>query len=356
MLVFPAYRSNPFLNMLGLAPRAAGYRFLDAVSWDGLLRLLPSLQDGDVFHLHWTTPILQRAQDRAAAEQRLTRFVAELDGLRLRGVRLLWTVHNRLPHELAFRELEVDLMRAIADRADAVHVMAPDTPTVLSDIVRLDPATVRVLPHPSYAGIYDTGITREQARASFGLEDTDHATLFMGQIRPYKGIGELIAASGTAQRTDGDLVLLLAGAVAEADPDEIRTAIPAGVRAILDLAFIDDGDMDRWLRAADVMVLPYRAILNSGSVHLAATFGIPVILPDEAHLREQFGEEPWVAFFDTRDPAASIAELLSDTTLFAEVTEADFDRFNREISPFRVSRRYRMLLDELRGWPERSRA
>ena len=107
-----------------------------------------------------------------------------------------------------------------------------------------------------------------------------------------------------------------------------------------------DAEISRWYLAADVAVLPYRAVLNSGSIHLAATFRVPVIIPDEPHLREQFGREPWVAFFDPSDAEASIARLLSDRVLFAGLSPLDFDSFLRDISPWRVSLKYSALLAE----------
>jgi hypothetical protein len=82
-------------------------------------------------------------------------------------------------------------------------------------------------------------------------------------------------------------------------------------------------------------------------VHLAATFRVPVVLPDEEHLRRQFGGQRWAAFFDPSRPADSIAALLGDESLFAGLADEDFARFTAPITPWRVSRDYRRLLDEL---------
>ena len=56
-----------------------------------------------------------------------------------------------------------------------------------------------------------------------------------------------------------------------------------------------------WSAPCDVHVLPYTAILNSGSMFLAATLGVPVVLPALEHLVADHGDEPWIEFFD---PAA----------------------------------------------------
>ncbi|MTE22729.1 glycosyltransferase [Microbacterium sp. ZXX196] len=349
VLVFPAYRDNPFLNLLQLAGTAAGYRIEGANTYDDLMRAARTLNRGDVVHLHWTTPILQQAQTRAAAERRLRAVRRLLERMREHGVRLLWTVHNRLPHELTFRELEIELMGEVASHADLIHIMAPHTPAALADIVRLDPEKVRILPHPSYEGVYDTGLGPDAARASFSLAPRDLAVLFLGQIRPYKGVDALVgaAAEAAARRDDRAVRLLVAGAVKEMSREDFAATIPAGLAAATHLDFVPDGDIARWFAAADVAVFPYRAILNSGSVHLAATFRVPVVLPADPHLERQFADEPWVAFFDPARPAESLADLLADPALFAGVTAESFDAFLAPISPWETSRRYAALLAEL---------
>ena len=347
LLVFPAYLNNAFLNLIQLAPAADGFQIRGAHTYDDLMRGLADLGRGDIVHLHWTTPIAQQAQSYADALRRVRRLERALRGVRSRGGKLVWTVHNRLPHELTFRELEIRLLRVIADSADAVHIMAPHTPEAIGDVVSLDPRRIRQIPHPSYEGVYDTSVTRSDARASFGLTDGDTAALFLGQIRPYKGVAALADAAAEADtRRKNDLVLMLAGAVKEMSRADFAASLPSGVRTVTQLAFVADADIARWFRAADVACFPYRAILNSGSVHLAATFRVPVILPADPGLRAQFGDQRWVAFFDPEDPAGSIAELLA-TDPFASVTDADFDDFLAPISPWDVSRAYADLLAEL---------
>ncbi|MDZ8171045.1 glycosyltransferase [Microbacterium xanthum] len=350
VLVFPSWRSNPYLNILSLAPRSQGFKFIGETDFYGFLRAARGLRRGDIAHVHWTSPIAQSALTERDASRRVRQFRRALTGMRRRGVRIVWTVHNRLPHELTYRDQERDIYRALAESADAVHVMTADSPAIIADVCEVPREKVRVIPHPSYQGIYDTGVTRDDARASFGLTPDEVAVLFLGQIRPYKGVTTLMRAADRAARDDGrPLALLLAGHTPPGSLAELEPDMPASVRTVTFFDFVPDGDIARWFAAADVAVFPYRRILNSGSVHLAATFGVPAVLPDEPHLRAQYAGQSWVSFFDTGSPEESLTAMLSDSSLLADVDPADVRSFLQAVSPWRVSRLYGDLLNELSG-------
>lgn len=67
-------------------------------------------------------------------------------------------------------------------------------------------------------------------------------------------------------------------------------------RIRLDLQFIPEEQLQFYFGAADLVVLPYRQILNSGGLFLALTFNRPVLVPDKGSLsevKEKVGED-WV--------------------------------------------------------------
>ena len=96
-------------------------------------------------------------------------------------------------------------------------------------------------------------------------------------------------------------MLAIAGKPAgDALAHEIRSAADADPRIVLDLAFQSDAAIASWLRAADVVVLPYRAIQNSGSAILALSADRPVVVPALGAMRElqaAVGED-WVRCYE----------------------------------------------------------
>ncbi|MFI5425616.1 hypothetical protein [Aeromicrobium sp. UC242_57] len=126
-MVYPAWSENPYLTLIYLATIARGHPFRGTVGLDKLIDHLGTCGPDDVLHLHWTAPVCQAVADAAEARRRLDRFVAAVEEFRAAGGRLLWTIHNRLPHDVHHPELEVELQGFLARAADRVHVMSPST-------------------------------------------------------------------------------------------------------------------------------------------------------------------------------------------------------------------------------------
>lgn len=349
LLVFPAWEDNPYINLLNLAARAYGYQQLGATTHPTLLKRLDGLSSGDVFQLHWTQAISQTAPSAEAARARLRTFTRALERAQQRGAKIVWTIHNRLPHELRFHDVEVGLLRTLAARADAIHVMSSGTTAFMADICELPPDRVHVIPHPSYLGVYGPPTTDERrtdARAALGVSPDQYAVLAFGQIRGYKGLDVLIAAMTRLADEGMPVKLLIAGSAKEDMRSAIGALIPDDLPAVVSFDFVDDSEVHRWFDAADVAVFPYRAILNSGSTHLAATFGVPVVLPGEPHLREQFRTHPWVRFYGPAEGASSLSAVLRERPRREEYLR-EMEDFATTVSPWHISQQYLRLLQGL---------
>lgn len=348
LLAFPAWRDNPYLNLLYLATRGAGWDVQGTTSLDEVLERVPSFSRGDVVHVHWTQPVCQNAADEAAAAQRVKDFVGVLTKARGRGVHVLWTVHNTLPHELRFRELEVELCERIAALATRVLQINSHTLEAAADEYALPAEKVVTLPHASYVGVYPAWITREEARARLRVPATSPTVGFVGQIRPYKGITTLLEATGRLAQEVDDVTLLLAGKTREDVMPDIQAALPSTVRAVRHHDFVEETDLQVWFRAADVMVFPYERVLNSGSLFLSATMGRPCILPSEPHLVAEFADEPWVSFYEAGEGAPErLARAIREALATAQLTSPAAEAFARRYTPYGMSRDFRALLEGL---------
>ncbi len=97
--------------------------------------------------------------------------------------------------------------------------------------------------------------------------------LCFGLMRPYKGIDLLLEA----WRGIEDAELWIAGAP-RMDISALRAGAPPGVRFVP--RFIGDDELPAYFRRADLVVLPYREIDQSGVLFTALAFGKPLLLSD----------------------------------------------------------------------------
>lgn len=299
-------QSNPYQSLLADALRAQG---VDVTIGQGptsrpvspLLLAWARARFPRVLHLHWVHRFEQPLLGREDLGRRRT--IAEMRILRRLGVRIVWTLHNIGDHEqgrgrpeMAFHRRLVELVDVVICHCDAsrrLAVEAYDLPAALRP-------RLHVVAHGNYAGAYPDTIGRDAARAELGLGATDRVFLFIGQIRPYKGVEELLEVFARIAAPDSRLVIAgkpLRGTtgialerLAEQDP-----------RVVLALQMIPDARMQVYLRAADAAVLPYRDVLTSGSAILAMSFGLPVIAPAIGCLPETLGSDGTILY----DPAAS---------------------------------------------------
>jgi glycosyltransferase involved in cell wall biosynthesis len=85
------------------------------------------------------------------------------------------------------------------------------------------------------------------------------------------------------------------------------------------------------MNAADVFILPYRDILNSGSVHLGISFGLPIVAPQLGCIPEVLAPENEFLY----DPAESdglikaIKSALNHQSL-DDIGEANFRRAKKQ--------------------------
>jgi glycosyltransferase involved in cell wall biosynthesis len=347
LAAFPWFVTNPYQALLYGSCREHGIAPIRVPREEQLDELLELQRAGlpILLHLHWLHPVLQRATSAKDARKLADAFLHRLDAHRAQGGRVAWTVHNVLPHEARFEAEETRLSAEVAARSDVIHVLMESTAELVAPHFELPRDRLLHVPHMSYAGAYEDHVSRADARNDLGLLADEFVYLVLGAIRPYKGLSELLDAWATLP-PDRPRRLVIAGAPSDQPGiDELieRAAIAPGV--LLDARKIPAPEMQTFLRAADVAVLPYRQALNSGALMLALTFGLPVIVPAGTGMAEVVDDH----FGRTFDPAVGSAladALLEAPGLVSDSTRAAAAAAAAERSPKVVAQRFAIGLRE----------
>jgi glycosyltransferase involved in cell wall biosynthesis len=188
-------------------------------------------------------------------------------------------------------------------------------------------ARVTAIPFGINNAVPSTELSSSEARQRLGLREHDKTVLFFGQITPYKGLDYLIAAFQRQFLANDDYRLIIAGNPKPGFEEYWRTIyktihndVSTG-RILVRAEFIPDGEIEVYFKAADVLVLPYRHIYQSGILFLGFSFGLPVLVADVGSLKDEIVEAETGFVFKPDDPAdlARAMDRYFTSDLFADL-------------------------------------
>lgn len=217
---------------------------------------------------------------------------------KLRGKKIVLTAHNV---NQAKRDLRDSMLNRLTLKlqyrlADHIFVHTTKMKAELNEEFGVQSHAVTVIRHPINNAFPDTELTIAEAKSRLGFKGGEKAILFFGRIKPYKGLECLIAAFRRLVTDDTSYRLIIAGEPKKGSENylqEIQSAIREEVklgRIVPRLQFIPDEEAELYLKAADLLVLPYRDIFQSGVLFLAYAFGLPVVASDVGSFREEIIE------------------------------------------------------------------
>lgn len=289
----------------------------------------------DVLHLHWPE-LLLRARTRP---KRLGKHLAMrllLARTARRNVPVVRTVHNLAPHE-AGSTVERALLRRIDDATDLFVRLNPTT-----EIGR-DVPTVTIL-HGHY---------RERFASHPRSEPVTGRLLYFGIIRAYKGVDRLLAVFPDLADGPGGAGIGLR--IVGSPSADMRTAIEAAAagdpRISARLAFVPDAELVQEVTAAELVVLPYREMHNSGVLLVALSLDRPVLVPrtpSNSALADEVGQG-WVLQYDGELTADAVRAALADVRGGGRTTRPHLDGRDWDSLGRQHSAAYRGLLSA-RGW------
>jgi glycosyltransferase involved in cell wall biosynthesis len=236
------------------------------------------LSPPEVFHLHWpemsvNVPGLLRAIVRGGG------LLLLIAAARLRGSRIVWTIHNLHSHERRHARLEGWFWRAFVPLVDGfIALSSGGREAARQAYPKLRRRPSFVIPMGHYRGICPDTIDRQTARDDLGIARDAEVLGFLGQIRPYKNVPHLVR---TFRRLhDPGMRLLVAGRPdGQAARQDVLDAAEGDERVLTMLEHVPDDRVQVYLRACDLVVLPFADVLNSSSALLALAFDRPVLVP-----------------------------------------------------------------------------
>lgn len=330
---------NP-LNSFLYGRMADGFADVAEFDWHPL-----ALRSADILHVHWPD-LVPASRFRLWSILRSAWFLLCVRLLRARGGKLVWTAHNAVPHDQAQPFLWSLYWPRFLQAVDGVIFLTEasrrQTVAAMPALSALPWAIIR---RGNFRPLLGTPPDRAAARARLGLPHASRILLNFGQIRPYKNVPLLVREFLALGREDA--ILIVAGQVRRGSglDRELEALADGRPQVRLDLRFIPDETLALYLAAADLVVLPYRDILNSGGLLLALSAARPTLCPRRGSIAEIADEvgPGWVHTYDGEFTGALLAAALDAPPPAS--AEPDLSGFDWDVIARQHLEFYRRLLD-----------
>lgn len=283
LVAWPRTDDNPYLDILYNALEASGLKVIDSGSekWRGAFSKI------QVVHFHWLNDLLKK--DLLTSFSRSTAFLLYLALLRLRRVRIVWTIHNMAPYHHDHRHpmIEKILVACLFSLASDLIIHRRGQVTELPELARKKTTWI---PHHNYL----EALTRPEASP---VGQGQYA-LYFGKIHPRKGVDRLVEAFEAAKKRDGAIKELVVAGTLSKGHDVSRAAGKLREAAsnlngfrLVD-RFLPDDELEELVRNAIVVVLPFETATNSGSLIYSLSMQKKVITRESDLVREIIEENP----------------------------------------------------------------
>lgn len=225
-----------------------------------------------IFNLNWIENINGKAD--------YYKIVFFLFLLKIFNKKIIYTIHNKKPHNSKNSFWPEKLMCLACRKADAIVGLCSETKNILMYLAPNSVHKLHIIPHENYISEYKQNDLSD-LRTRYGIPTGDTVFLFLGFIAPYKNIEMIVDIFKSAP--EKKVWLLIAGKpISEEYADSIRKSIENETQIICDLRYIPESEIVVFYNTADLIILPYKkeTSLNSGVIYLSFSLHKTVIVPE----------------------------------------------------------------------------
>jgi len=247
---------NQYTQLMKNALTAIGVKSLPI--WFGL--------QADFAWLHWF--------ENKAGKKTAYRF---LDKCEKKGIKIIWNVHNKIPHKTENQNSAKSFMKHLAEISNKIVIHSTPTTEVIEELCESNESILKKIvyvPHPNYIGVYGF------QKTNYNLDNNRLKLCFFGAVKKYKNV-ELLISAVTELGFD-DVELSIYGRCRPREyAKSLRLLAEKNSNIKMHFRFVRDNDVPEILAACHLLVLPYNldSSLNSGATILAFSYGRTVLSP-----------------------------------------------------------------------------
>lgn len=333
VLIIPFDHENPYHALLSSSLRKQDISIIEGKLFTlfSLLKNIHLHNEIDIIQIEWSHPFfLQKNKIKAIIKGIF--FILDVIISKMIGVKIVWRVHNKYNHEGLHKSLDIFISRILVQFSDRIFVECKTGKEIIVGLFHIQNENkVKIIPMGTYEGSYENTIIRQEARNHLNIGHDEFVFLFLGNVRVYKGLFDLIDAFNKVQNRNKVRLLVAGKPYDQKLESELQEKIRCNDKITAIFSFIPDHDVQKYFNASDFAVYPYKDILSSGAILLALTFHKPIIAPKIGCIPDILDEKGSVLY----DPAEEngLLEALnmaisSDINLMSEYNSHLAQKFN----------------------------
>ena len=297
-----------------------------------------------IFHQHWVKPFYYESINMEDGVTRINNYINILKIYKLFGVKILWTIHNLLDHDIndMQKQLNIYANKKISEISNKIYVFSKHSIEMLCKQINFDISNkCIVLEHPLYYDILNC-ISQIPPELNIKYLYGKTVLLHVGILKPYKGIVNLLKSFSLC--SVNNLYLIIAGEIMDNNIIMTFENLPSNIRnkIVIIKRRISDAEIKGLMEIADVIVNPYNKILTSGSFYLNTTFKKPTIAPNIGFFPEIINDNVNGFLFDSnKNNLVDIIKKVStlDKSYLANIGEKNFKLYSH-LTPQFISQKF----------------
>lgn len=268
IIYYPDFQQNTYLQLLYAAnieqgDVVAGFKDIGEVLSQ---KIMPGYEN--ILHIHWI--------QKLPIDENLG-ILSSLDKFKKSGFQLHWTIHNKLSHDCRNKDLEIKFRRSLYELCDCVYVHHP----LASKLIDWLPNTDKINIHEHGPNIIPEITYSDLSEFKKHLElDGKFVVTIIGQMRDYKGLGDIFPTLLDLLKCKENVKIILAGRQSSDKLKKWLSENPHPRLMVVD-RFLDEKELGLYMKSADVGLIPYREVLTSGSLFHWFSVGRLVVAPDK---------------------------------------------------------------------------
>lgn len=275
IVCYPNYTGNAYQQLLYSSLTQFDVKITKTSDSEGFFSAIP-INDGiNILHLHWIDKLFSKNETKSSYRVRASKVINFLLSQKKRGFKIFWTIHNYQGHDCNYPTLEREFRKSLYDIVDIAFVHHPLAAELLDWLP--DQKKLQICEHGRYPEVAKS-LGRNEARSQLGLHEKDFVVAYIGRVRKYKALLEILPIMVEVLQNISHMKLIIVG-LCDSHDAEVLSEKYFHPRLIVKNMRLTNFELESYMKAADIGLLSYSAILTSGSLIHWLSCGRPVIAP-----------------------------------------------------------------------------